>query len=122
MWSTGSADTANVIERVIVPAEDLQAEGAGIWTVTVSSQDLVNSDSQDYSLVVTGPFGLGTTSPPTPSPSSSLPPSVASAASRRHGGGGAGAVRRHYSHHVRAVLVGAVVVVYSTIFGRVLVW
>lgn len=50
MWGTG-ADTANVIERVIVPAGDLTAD-AGIWRVEVSSSDLTTT-SQSYSLVVT---------------------------------------------------------------------
>lgn len=52
MWSDHE-DDRNVIERVIVPGD--QIAGDGQWVVSVSSLD-VTDDSQPYSLVVTGPF------------------------------------------------------------------
>lgn len=58
MWSTG-ADSSNVVERVIVSAEDVADEGSGTWTVSVSA-NVLSTDSQAYSLVVSGPFGEGT--------------------------------------------------------------
>ena len=59
MWSNGTVDSANVIERVIVPAVDFAAETNGTWAVTVSANEL-STESQSYSLVVLGPFGNGT--------------------------------------------------------------
>lgn len=57
MWATsGLRDAANVIERVIVPATEASEEGE--WTVTVSSRGFT-TDSQAYSLVVTGNFDGG---------------------------------------------------------------
>lgn len=55
MWSDGSADTSNVVERVIVPSDVLGASN-GTWVVAVSAGDLTTT-SQPYSLVVTGPMG-----------------------------------------------------------------
>lgn len=53
-------DSVNTIERVIVPSEDVESEGAGEWLVTVSSEEGFSAaDDQTYSLVVTGPFGTG---------------------------------------------------------------
>lgn len=53
MWGEAGADTTNVNERVIVPAED--AACGGVWTVTVTSNALVTTaGEQAYSLVVTG--------------------------------------------------------------------
>lgn len=63
MWFSGEVDHDNVIERVIVPSEDVISEGAGIWTVTVSSEEELTTETQAYSLVVTGPFGTGTALP-----------------------------------------------------------
>lgn len=60
MWLGGRADATNVIERVIVSASDFAAEESGTWTITVSANEL-STDSQSYSLVVSGPFGHGTT-------------------------------------------------------------
>ena len=51
MWSDG-ADVKNVIERVIISSSD--ATG-GMWTVAVSCLDLT-TETQPYSLVVTGPI------------------------------------------------------------------
>ncbi len=59
MWLGGQADTANVIERVIISAGDFAAEESGKWTVSVSANEL-STESQSYSLVVWGPFGNGT--------------------------------------------------------------
>lgn len=50
MWESGVADTSNVIERVIVPAESIEN---GEWSVVVSAKGLL-TDEQSYSLVVTG--------------------------------------------------------------------
>ena len=47
-------DDSNVIERVIVPADTVSGNG-GTWTVAVSSSGLT-TDTQPYSLVVTGPI------------------------------------------------------------------
>lgn len=58
MWSTG-VDSSNVVERVIVSADDVAAEGNGTWTVSVSA-NVLSTESQAYSLVVSGPFGKGT--------------------------------------------------------------
>lgn len=58
MWLSGEADSANVIERVIVPSADVEASN-GTWIVTVTSGILTENGSQAYSLVVTGPFGSG---------------------------------------------------------------
>lgn len=49
MWDSGDADTVNVNERVVVPV----ISQGGFWTVKVSSKALL-SDTQAYSLVVTG--------------------------------------------------------------------
>lgn len=51
MWESGDADTYNVNERVIVPADSMED---GIWTVVVSAKKLLSE--QSYSLVVTGAF------------------------------------------------------------------
>ena len=59
MWSSGETDTSNVIERVVVSADDFDGEESGTWTISVSANDIV-TESQPYSLVVTGPFGNGT--------------------------------------------------------------
>lgn len=54
MWATsGLKDAANNVERVIVPTTVSSEEGE--WTVIVSSQGLT-TDTQTYSLVVTGSF------------------------------------------------------------------
>ncbi len=61
MWGLdGDADSDNVIERVIISADDFAAEESGRWTVTVSAADVLVDGSQSYSLVVLGPFGDGT--------------------------------------------------------------
>lgn len=52
MWKSGDADTANVIERVVVPAESVEG---GVWSVAVSAKTL-STNEQSYSLVVTGAF------------------------------------------------------------------
>lgn len=57
MWSSG-ADTRNVVERVIVSADDVDADNKGSWVIQVSSAGLTTA-SQSYSLVVTGPIGEG---------------------------------------------------------------
>lgn len=57
MWSFG-ADMWNVVERVIVSADDVDSDNAGEWTVSVSAGSLTTS-SQPYSLVVTGPIAEG---------------------------------------------------------------
>lgn len=53
MWTTGAVDSVNNNERVIVPAEDVEAD-PGTWAVRVWSKRLAASVSQSYSLVVTG--------------------------------------------------------------------
>lgn len=53
MWSDG-ADVKNVIERVIISSS---VATAGTWTVAVSCLDLT-TDTQPYSLVVTGPIDV----------------------------------------------------------------
>ncbi|CAM9894313.1 unnamed protein product [Scytosiphon promiscuus] len=50
MWMSGEADTVNVIERVIVPAESMES---GEWSIIVSAKGLL-TDEQSYSLVITG--------------------------------------------------------------------
>lgn len=55
MWAENSFDTVNVNERVIVSADDIAANGGGNWEVRVRSRDLA-TDTQSYSLVVTGPI------------------------------------------------------------------
>lgn len=55
MWADNPKDTVNVNERVIVSAEDIAANGGGTWEVRVRSRNLA-TDSQSYSLVVTGPI------------------------------------------------------------------
>ena len=57
MWDDRS-DSDNVIERVIISAEDFAAEESGTWTVSVSANEL-STESQPFSLVVWGPFGDG---------------------------------------------------------------
>lgn len=69
MWSTGE-DDRNVIERVIVPAEIIGQVG-GTWVVAVSSAGV--TDTQPYSLVVTGPFNDESGAATTRTYSSSLP-------------------------------------------------
>lgn len=54
MWS-GGADDRNVIERVIVSSG---AVTSGTWTVAVSCYGLT-TESQPYSLIVTGPIDVG---------------------------------------------------------------
>lgn len=54
MWS-GVADDRNVIERVIVSSDVVTN---GTWTVAVSCFGLT-TESQPYSLVVTGPIDVG---------------------------------------------------------------
>ena len=56
MWADNPHDTVNVNERVIVSAEDVAANGSGNWEVRVRSRNLA-TDSQTYSLVVTGAIG-----------------------------------------------------------------
>lgn len=51
MWSSGEKDAANVNERVVVGAADVES---GTWTVSVSSNSLTADDEQSYSLVVNG--------------------------------------------------------------------
>ena len=58
MWLDGRSDSDNVIERVIISADDFAAEESGTWTVSVSANEL-STESQSYSLVVWGPFGDG---------------------------------------------------------------
>lgn len=53
MWSDG-ADVKNVIERVIVSSS---VANGGSWTVAVSCLDLT-TDTQSYSLVVSGPIDV----------------------------------------------------------------
>lgn len=53
MWADNPWDEVNVNERVIVPAEDIEANGGGKWEVRVRSRTFA-TDSQKYSLVVTG--------------------------------------------------------------------
>lgn len=53
MWSDG-ADVKNVIERVIIPSSVVTG---GTWTVAVSCLDLT-TETQPYSLVVTGPINV----------------------------------------------------------------
>lgn len=57
MWSSGR-DDMNVVERIIVPSADMDDE-PGTWTVVVSSGSLGDPDPQPFSLVITGPFGIG---------------------------------------------------------------
>ena len=59
MWLDGRADSDNVIERVIISADEFAAEERGTWTMSVSANEL-STASQSYSLVVSGPFGNGT--------------------------------------------------------------
>lgn len=58
MWGT-RADKRNVIECVIVPAEDVDLDNAGDWIIQVSSRSLTTA-SQPYSLVVSGPIAEDT--------------------------------------------------------------
>ena len=53
MWSSGEVDAVNNNERVVIPAKDVDRD-PGNWKVRVWSKRLVGSDSQNYSLVVTG--------------------------------------------------------------------
>lgn len=50
MWTSGESDEANVNERVIVDASEVES---GTWTVSVSAKALT-TDSQSYSLVANG--------------------------------------------------------------------
>lgn len=50
MWASGVKDSANVNERVIIAAADLES---GNWTVQVST-DRLTTEVQSYSLVVNG--------------------------------------------------------------------
>lgn len=71
MWASGVADTANVNERVIIAAEDMES---GNWTVRVSAETLT-TELQRYSLVVNGaivPAGGSTGGSQISSPSSPL--------------------------------------------------
>lgn len=54
MWSTG-ADSRNVVERVIVSADDIDSDNGGEWIVSITAQSLATT-TQSYSLVVTGPM------------------------------------------------------------------
>lgn len=56
--TSGEADRSNVIERVIVSADDFAQEDSGTWTVSVLANELT-TETQAYALVVTGPFGDG---------------------------------------------------------------
>lgn len=56
MWASGDVDAANNNERVIVPAEDVEAD-PGTWAVRVWAKRLVASSAQSYSLVVSGAIG-----------------------------------------------------------------
>lgn len=56
MWSSGEKDTANVNERVVVDAADVES---GTWTVSVSSNSLT-TPLQSFSLVVNGAVSPGT--------------------------------------------------------------
>eukprot|EP00752_Nemacystus_decipiens_P015150 g13496.t1 len=62
MWAENPWDTVNVNERVIISAEDVEANGSGTWEVRVRARDLA-TESQSYSLVVTGAISpaFGTT-------------------------------------------------------------
>lgn len=74
MWSSGEKDAANVNERVVVDAADVES---GTWTVSVSSNSLTAADLQSYSLVVNGAIspgtGVGATSQPSSDSSSTAP-------------------------------------------------
>lgn len=59
MWADNPWDTANVNERVIVSAEDIAAIGGGTWEVRVRSRNFA-TDTQTYSLVVTGAISPST--------------------------------------------------------------
>ena len=60
MWSSlGSVDEANVNERVIVDAADVES---GMWTVRVSTKRLTTA-SQSYSLVVNGAIVYSSSDP-----------------------------------------------------------
>ncbi|CAM9739795.1 unnamed protein product [Choristocarpus tenellus] len=56
MWSSGEADTRNVVERVIIPAEVVEE---GTWTIMVTANELI-TEVQSYSLVVLGSIFNGT--------------------------------------------------------------
>ena len=56
MWSSGNTDVANVNERVVVDAADVES---GTWTVYVSSNSFTAADKQSYSLVVNGAILAG---------------------------------------------------------------
>lgn len=55
MWPDNPWDKVNVNERIIVSAEDIAANGGGTWEVRVRSRELA-TDTQTFSLVVTGPI------------------------------------------------------------------
>lgn len=57
MWESG-ADNRNVVERVIVGSNDIDTDNDGEWRVAVSSAALT-TETQPYSLVVTGPIADG---------------------------------------------------------------
>lgn len=57
MWSSTPKDKANVNERVIVDGEDVVESGT--WAVRVRSR-IFSTDTQSYSLVVTGAISPGT--------------------------------------------------------------
>ncbi|CAM9670039.1 unnamed protein product [Ectocarpus fasciculatus] len=56
MWDSGVTDSANVNERVIVDADDVET---GTWSVWIWADSLM-TDSQSYSLVVNGAISPGT--------------------------------------------------------------
>lgn len=67
MWSFGE-DNRNVVERVIVSADDVDADNDGAWTVAVSSASITTTN-QPYSLVVTGAIRKGSGGKTSRSPS-----------------------------------------------------
>lgn len=68
MWVSGEADDANVNERVIVDAAEVQS---GTWTVRVSANAL-STDEQAYSLVVNGAISPASGEGADPASSSSV--------------------------------------------------
>lgn len=68
MWSENERDRVNVNERVIVHAEDVTESGT--WSVRVRSRKF-GTETQSYSLVVTGAISPGTGEAPTVKPHSS---------------------------------------------------
>lgn len=56
MWGSGIVDEANVNERVIIDAADVET---GTWTIWVTA-GVLTTDAQAYSLVVNGAISPGT--------------------------------------------------------------